>query len=81
LTDAAGFALAIAVHDKIAGPDPAVLRERAMARPVRAPLMIGAAPVEMLARIIEALPASTATSAEPQRSSSATFTRAGLYRC
>jgi hypothetical protein len=31
LKDPAGFALAIAVHAKIAGPDPAVLRERALA--------------------------------------------------
>jgi hypothetical protein len=56
LTDAAGFALAAAIHAKIDGPDPAVLRARALERDVRAPLMAGAAPVEMLARIVEALP-------------------------
>lgn len=56
LTDPAGFALAAAVRARIDGADPDVLLERALAAGVRAPLMIGAAPVEMLARIVETLP-------------------------
>lgn len=55
LTDAEGFALAERVHAQIPGPDPAILRERAQARSLQAPFMPGAAPVETLARILEAI--------------------------
>jgi hypothetical protein len=55
LKEPAGFALATAVRAKIAGPYPAVLREQALACPFRVRFMIGAAPVEMLARIVEEL--------------------------
>lgn len=55
LKDEAGFALALAIHAKVQGPDPAILRERSQGRGVRKPLMIGAAPVEVLARVVEEL--------------------------
>jgi hypothetical protein len=55
LEDPAGFALATAVRAKIPGPYPAVLREQALACPFRVRFMIGAAPFEMLARIVEEL--------------------------
>lgn len=55
LTDAHGFALALHVHAKIAGPDPAVLRERAQGEGIERPHMAGSAPVELLARILEGL--------------------------
>ncbi len=55
LTDPQGFALALRIHAQIAGPDPAVLLDRAHARALRVPFMPGAAPVETLARILETL--------------------------
>lgn len=56
LTEQDGFALALAVHERIPGPDPAILRERAVGRRIRRPMMIGAAPVETLASAAEGLP-------------------------
>ncbi len=53
LKDEAGLALALAVHVRVLGPDPAVLRDRSEARGVREPLMVGSAPVEVLARVVE----------------------------
>lgn len=55
LKDPAGFALALAVHEVVRGPDPAILRERSQARGVREPMMVGSAPVETLARVAERL--------------------------
>jgi len=55
LTDSQGFAVALAVHAQVAGPDPALLRERSQQAGVRNPLMVGSAPVEILARVAEAL--------------------------
>jgi hypothetical protein len=55
LKDEAGFALALAVHEKVPGADPAILRERSQARGVREPMMVGSAPVETLARVAEGL--------------------------
>jgi hypothetical protein len=55
LTDPHGFALALRVHAKLAGPDPAVLRERAQGEAIARPHMTGSAPVELLARILEGL--------------------------
>ncbi len=55
LTDPDGFALALRVHAQIPGPDPAVLRERAQREGVPKPHMVGSAPVELLARILEGL--------------------------
>lgn len=56
LTEQDGFALALGVHERIPGPDPAILRERAVGRSIRRPMMIGAAPVETLASVAEGLP-------------------------
>jgi hypothetical protein len=55
LTDEDGFALALHIHEKIPGPDPAVLRERAQQAGIEKPHMSGSAPVEMVARILEGL--------------------------
>jgi len=63
LTDPEGFALALRIHAQIAGPDPAVLLDRAHARALRVPFMPGAAPVETLARIVETLGADAETAA------------------
>lgn len=53
LTDPDGLALALRIHAQIRGPDPVVLRERALAREISEPFMPGTAPVETLARILE----------------------------
>ena len=55
LTDEDGFTLALRIHEKIPGPDPAVMRERAQRAGVAKPHMSGSAPVEMVARLLEAL--------------------------
>lgn len=55
LTDPDGFALALAMHKRVSGPDPAALREDAQAGGAEAPLTVGAAPVETLARAVEDL--------------------------
>lgn len=55
LHDPDGFALALSVHERVPGPDPAVLRERAQRSGIREPMMVGAAPAETLARAAEGL--------------------------
>ena len=55
LTELAGLALAVAVHDVAGGPDPAVLRDRAERAGVARPVMAAAASVETLARVLEGL--------------------------
>lgn len=55
LMDPGGFALALAVHERVPGPDPAVLRERAEMAGIQVPMMVGAAPAETLARAAESL--------------------------
>lgn len=55
LTELAGLALAVAVHDVAGGPDPALLRDRAERAGVARPVMAAAAPVETLARVLEGL--------------------------
>jgi hypothetical protein len=53
LTDACGFAVAQLVREKVQGPDPTTLRSRSLAQGIRAPVMLGSAAVETLARIVE----------------------------
>ena len=55
LTDVAGLALAVAVHEATGGPDHIVLRERAERAGVSKPVMVAAVAVEPLARAIEGL--------------------------
>ncbi len=57
LTNNEGFALAEQVRAKVAGPDPAILRERAQKEGVRRPRMVGSAPLELLATLVESLAA------------------------
>jgi hypothetical protein len=54
LNDLHAFALAARLHVQIGGVDPAELRDRALRAGCRAPMMIGAAPVERFARVLEA---------------------------
>ena len=55
LTSRDGFKLAEMVYAKLSGPDPAILRERAQRDGILKPHAVGSAPVEMLARMLEAL--------------------------
>jgi hypothetical protein len=55
LTDVDGLALAVAVQQRIGGPDPAILLERAQGMGVPAPLMTASAPVEALVQVLEEL--------------------------
>lgn len=53
LTSTDGFRFAERVYEKLRGPDPAILRERAQGMGVQTPHAVGSAPVEMLAGILE----------------------------
>ncbi len=55
LTDVRGFALAEKVREKVAGPDPAILRQRALAEGVQQPRMLGSAPLDVLSSVAESL--------------------------
>ena len=55
LHDESAFALARHLHGRLGGVDPKELRTRAEAAGLRAPMMIGAAPVSLLARALEAI--------------------------
>lgn len=55
LTDVAGLALAVAVHEATGGPDPTVLRERAVGAGVSKPVMAGAVALDALTRALEGL--------------------------
>lgn len=68
LTDARGFALASQIHAKIGGPDPADLRARPRVNHVSTPVVVGAAPVVPLARLVEAQPNDGPRSAQALRS-------------
>ena len=54
LTDANGFALAMQLHARIGGVDPAALRDRALRAGRHAPMMVGVTPVLTLARVLAA---------------------------
>ena len=51
LTDVAGLALAVAVHEATGGPDPTVLRERAERAGVSKPVMAAAVAVEPRSKV------------------------------
>ena len=55
LNDESAFAIARHLHARLGGVDPKELRTRAEAAQLRAPMMIGAAPVPLLARVLETL--------------------------
>ena len=54
LTDPRAFALAVQLHTRIGGVDPAELRDRAVRAERRAPMMLGVAPALTLARVLDA---------------------------
>lgn len=55
LTELAGLALAVAVHEATGGPVPTVLRERAVGAGVSKPVMAGAVALDALTRALEGL--------------------------
>lgn len=54
LTDPPAFALAVQLHARIGGVDPAELRDRALRAGRRAPMMVGVAAAPTLARVLDA---------------------------
>ena len=55
LNDESAFAVARHLHGRLGGVDPKELRTRAEAAGLRAPMMIGVAPVPLLSRTLEAV--------------------------
>lgn len=47
------FAVALHIHERLGGLDPQVLRERALDAGLRAPMMVGVAPIALLSRALE----------------------------